>query len=117
MLILEASIYGQEYIEFGCFCLFQKFAVLKSCEPGTKTPHLLMSFDRPYFQFKSHTYVVKNRRVPHGAAIPLSPSITARLESWESERIVPAKVVVPGRGAVDVIENCELAVFPWANES
>jgi hypothetical protein len=27
-------IHGQQYIEFRCFCLFQKFRVLKFCEPG-----------------------------------------------------------------------------------
>ena len=34
LLVLETSIYCQQYVEFRGFCLFQKFTVLKSCESG-----------------------------------------------------------------------------------
>jgi hypothetical protein len=42
-LILKASIYGQEYVEFRRFCLSEKFAVLKSYETGIPSALALMS--------------------------------------------------------------------------
>jgi hypothetical protein len=34
LLIFEAPIYGQQYVEVRCFRLFQKFTVLKPRETG-----------------------------------------------------------------------------------
>jgi hypothetical protein len=44
LLIFEASIYRQQYVEFSCFCPFQKVPVLKSCKPGVPSGLALVSW-------------------------------------------------------------------------
>jgi hypothetical protein len=43
LLVLEASIYRQQYVEVRCFCLLQKFTVFKSREPSVPSGLTIVS--------------------------------------------------------------------------